>query len=117
MPPRTKKRDDYYRDRRRRKVCSFCADKTVVIDYSSPNVDIYLAPSGGNAVTTYDIPGGASLQWGTTYYWKVTASGLLSQGKNTLWRGRGQGQVHISIGCQLKMGAFQSAKNKSPDHA
>ncbi|MBP1706225.1 MAG: hypothetical protein H6Q36_1964, partial [Chloroflexi bacterium] len=26
MPPsRSKKRDDYYRDRRRRKVCSFCA--------------------------------------------------------------------------------------------
>ena len=29
MPSRAKKRDDYYRDRRRRKVCSFCADKTV----------------------------------------------------------------------------------------
>ena len=33
MPPRarlppTKKRDDFYRDRRRRKVCAFCADKT-----------------------------------------------------------------------------------------
>jgi len=27
------KRDDYYRDRRRRKVCTFCADKTVMIDY------------------------------------------------------------------------------------
>ena len=32
MPPapRAKKRDDFYRDRRRRKVCAFCADKTVV---------------------------------------------------------------------------------------
>ncbi len=30
MPPpvRAKKRDDFYRDRRRRKVCAFCADKT-----------------------------------------------------------------------------------------
>src|SRR6188508_364764 len=37
MPPRTKKRDDYYRDRRRRKVCSFCADKTVSIDYKEVN--------------------------------------------------------------------------------
>ena len=26
---RSKKRDEYYRDRRRRKVCAFCADKTV----------------------------------------------------------------------------------------
>ncbi len=34
MPPaRSKKRDDYYRDRRRRKVCAFCADKTPTIDY------------------------------------------------------------------------------------
>ena len=34
MPPsRAKKRDDYYRDRRRRKVCAFCADKTPQIDY------------------------------------------------------------------------------------
>jgi ribosomal protein S18 len=37
MPPRMKKRDDMYRDRRRRKVCSFCADKTVVIDYKEVN--------------------------------------------------------------------------------
>ncbi len=37
MPPKSKKRDDYYRDRRRRKVCSFCADKTVVIDYKEVN--------------------------------------------------------------------------------
>ncbi len=37
MPPRMKKRDDYYRDRRRRKVCSFCADKTVAIDYKEVN--------------------------------------------------------------------------------
>ena len=26
--PRPKRRDDFYRDRRRRKVCAFCADKT-----------------------------------------------------------------------------------------
>ena len=37
MPPKSKKRDDYYRDRRRRKVCSFCTDKTVVIDYKEVN--------------------------------------------------------------------------------
>ena len=39
MPPaaRAKKRDDYYRDRRRRKVCAFCADKTVQIDYKEVN--------------------------------------------------------------------------------
>jgi ribosomal protein S18 len=38
MPPaRSKKRDDYYRDRRRRKVCAFCADKTVSIDYKEVN--------------------------------------------------------------------------------
>src|SRR5215468_7144474 len=38
MPPsRSKKRDDYYRDRRRRKVCAFCADKTVQIDYKEVN--------------------------------------------------------------------------------
>jgi ribosomal protein S18 len=39
MPPaaRAKKRDDYYRDRRRRKVCSFCADKTATIDYKEVN--------------------------------------------------------------------------------
>jgi small subunit ribosomal protein S18 len=39
MPPRTtnKKRDDMYRDRRRRKVCAFCADKTVLIDYKEIN--------------------------------------------------------------------------------
>ena len=34
---RSKKRDDYYRDRRRRKVCAFCADKTVQIDYKEVN--------------------------------------------------------------------------------
>ena len=30
MPPavRAKKRDNYFRDSRRRKVCAFCADKT-----------------------------------------------------------------------------------------
>ena len=37
MPPARSasrsKREDFYRDRRRRKVCSFCADKTVQIDY------------------------------------------------------------------------------------
>ena len=39
MPPaqRAKKRDDYYRDRRRRKVCAFCADKTDGIDYKEVN--------------------------------------------------------------------------------
>ncbi|TAL10725.1 MAG: 30S ribosomal protein S18 [Chloroflexota bacterium] len=37
MPaPRTRKKDDY-RDRRRRKVCTFCADKTGVIDYKEVN--------------------------------------------------------------------------------
>ena len=40
MPPaRTsaRKRDDSYRDRRRRKVCSFCADKATQIDYKEVN--------------------------------------------------------------------------------
>jgi small subunit ribosomal protein S18 len=44
MPPfsprektRGGKRDDMYRDRRRRKVCTFCADKTVYIDYKEVN--------------------------------------------------------------------------------
>jgi len=38
MPPaRSRKRDDFYRDRRRRKVCAFCADKTVSIDYKEVN--------------------------------------------------------------------------------
>ena len=40
MPPpsrTSKKRDDQYRDRRRRKVCAFCADKTVQIDYKEIN--------------------------------------------------------------------------------
>jgi small subunit ribosomal protein S18 len=36
MPPR-KRRDDYYRDRRRRKVCAFCADKSKAIDYKEVN--------------------------------------------------------------------------------
>src|ERR1044072_1774987 len=34
---RARKRDDFYRDRRRRKVCAFCADKTVQIDYKEIN--------------------------------------------------------------------------------
>jgi small subunit ribosomal protein S18 len=34
---RAKKRDEYYRDRRRRKVCAFCADKTAQIDYKEVN--------------------------------------------------------------------------------
>ena len=34
---RSKKRDEYYRDRRRRKVCAFCSDKTVAIDYKEVN--------------------------------------------------------------------------------
>ena len=40
MPPArssSRKREDFYRDRRRRKVCSFCADKTVQIDYKEVN--------------------------------------------------------------------------------
>ena len=41
MPPARSasrsKREDFYRDRRRRKVCSFCADKTVQIDYKEVN--------------------------------------------------------------------------------
>jgi small subunit ribosomal protein S18 len=38
MPPSPRrKRDDYYRDRRRRKVCAFCADKTASIDYKEVN--------------------------------------------------------------------------------
>ena len=36
MPPR-KRRDDYYRDRRRRKVCAFGADKSKTIDYKEVN--------------------------------------------------------------------------------
>ena len=32
-----KRRDDYYRDRRRRKVCAFCADKSKAIDYKEVN--------------------------------------------------------------------------------
>jgi small subunit ribosomal protein S18 len=32
-----KPRDDYYRDRRRRKVCAFCADKSKSIDYKEVN--------------------------------------------------------------------------------
>jgi small subunit ribosomal protein S18 len=34
---RPKKRDDMYRDRRRRKVCAFCADKSTHIDYKEVN--------------------------------------------------------------------------------
>jgi small subunit ribosomal protein S18 len=34
---KSRKRDDYYRDRRRRKVCTFCADKTATIDYKEVN--------------------------------------------------------------------------------
>ena len=36
MTPR-KRRDDFYRDRRRRKVCAFCADKSKTIDYKEVN--------------------------------------------------------------------------------
>jgi small subunit ribosomal protein S18 len=32
-----KRRDDFYRDRRRRKVCTFCADKAKSIDYKEVN--------------------------------------------------------------------------------
>ena len=42
MPPR-KRRDDFYRDRRRRKVCAFCADKSKSIDYKE--VDRLVATS------------------------------------------------------------------------
>src|SRR4029078_3023806 len=35
--PRSRKRDDFYRDRRRRKGCAFCADKTTLIDYKEVN--------------------------------------------------------------------------------
>ena len=37
MPPKSRKRDDFYRDRRRRKVCAFCADKSGRIDYKEVN--------------------------------------------------------------------------------
>ena len=38
MPPaKSKKRDDYYRDRRRRKVCAFCADEAQQIDDKEVN--------------------------------------------------------------------------------
>ena len=37
MPPKTKKRDDYNRDRSRRYVCSFSPLKTAVIDYKEVN--------------------------------------------------------------------------------
>jgi small subunit ribosomal protein S18 len=33
----SRRRDDMYRDRRRRKVCAFCADKTTQIDYKEVN--------------------------------------------------------------------------------
>jgi small subunit ribosomal protein S18 len=34
---RSRKRDEFYRDRRRRKVCAFCADKSGHIDYKEVN--------------------------------------------------------------------------------
>jgi small subunit ribosomal protein S18 len=41
MPPTSRtsraKREDYYRDRRRRKVCNFCVDKVETIDYKEVN--------------------------------------------------------------------------------
>jgi small subunit ribosomal protein S18 len=40
MPPAarsSRRREDFYRDRRRRKVCAFCADKTTGIDYKEVN--------------------------------------------------------------------------------
>jgi len=38
-PTRARSRDsaDYYRDRRRRKVCNFCVDKVETIDYKEVN--------------------------------------------------------------------------------
>jgi small subunit ribosomal protein S18 len=35
--PRARRRDDFYRDRRRRKVCAFCADHSTQIDYKEVN--------------------------------------------------------------------------------
>jgi small subunit ribosomal protein S18 len=35
--PRSRRREDFYRDRCRRKVCAFCADKTAQIDYKEVN--------------------------------------------------------------------------------
>ena len=32
-----KRRDDHYSDRRRRKVCAFCADQSRTIDYKEVN--------------------------------------------------------------------------------
>ena len=34
---RARRREDFYRDRRRRKVCTFCADKSAQIDYKEVN--------------------------------------------------------------------------------
>ena len=34
---RARRREDFYRDRRRRKVCAFCADKSAQIDYKEVN--------------------------------------------------------------------------------
>jgi small subunit ribosomal protein S18 len=35
--PRRRETADYYRDRRRRKVCNFCVDKVETIDYKDVN--------------------------------------------------------------------------------
>ena len=35
--PRRRETTDYYRDRRRRKVCNFCVDKVEAIDYKEVN--------------------------------------------------------------------------------
>jgi small subunit ribosomal protein S18 len=35
--PRRRETADYYRDRRRRKVCNFCVDKVETIDYKEVN--------------------------------------------------------------------------------
>lgn len=34
---RARRREDFYRDRRRRKVCTFCADRSAQIDYKEVN--------------------------------------------------------------------------------
>ncbi len=48
MPPsRSRKRDDLYRDRRRRKVCTFCVDKISYIDYKDiPRLRRHLSERG-----------------------------------------------------------------------
>ena len=44
--PRRREATDYYRDRRRRKVCNFCVDKVEAIDYKEVNRSGATCPSG-----------------------------------------------------------------------